>query len=230
MISPFTLEYKKIGVRDMNGKPANLFLPESEIIDAVSRYNKVYYTQLQRTWGNTFYHGVLTCQSVADLWVYQELIFAMNPDLIIETGTGFGGCTLYFAHILDNMKSDGKIISIDILERERKKHKRITYLTGSSLNRSIVSTVRKAAKSAREVLVFLDSNHSTEFVYKEMETYGKFVRPKGYMVVEDTNCVGPGTALDEFVKNHREFEVDPNCNKFYQTFCPGGFLQRKEGK
>jgi len=225
--SPFTLENRLVVLANKDGKLADLYMPENEIFDAVGKFSNVYYTQMQRTWGNTFYHGVLTCQSVADLWVYQELIFAMKPDLIVECGTGYGGCTLWFAHILDNMKSDGRIITIDVDKSSVTEHPRITKLIGRSIDKEILSHVRRKAKAARSVMVFLDSDHSTEYVIKEMEAYSKFVKEHGYMIVEDTNCVGPGTALIAFLGKHDEFFVDPGGNKFYQTFCPNGFLQKK---
>lgn len=218
-----------ISLLDIDGKRADLSMPEPEIVEAVTKYQDVYYSQYDRTWGNTFYHGVLTCQSTSDLWVYQELIYALKPDLIVETGTGFGGCTLYFAHILDNMKGDGRVISIDVKKQYVTAHPRITFLTGSSLDPEILSKVRRKAKAAREVLVFLDSDHAEAYVLKEMEAYAKIVKPNGYMVVEDTNCIGPAGALYGFVEKHPEFYIDPNCNKFYQTFCPNGFLRKGNG-
>jgi cephalosporin hydroxylase len=51
-----------------------------------------------------------------DFWMYQELIFELRPDLIIETGTFEGASAFYFATILDLIGS-GEIVTIDIDER-----------------------------------------------------------------------------------------------------------------
>jgi cephalosporin hydroxylase len=33
-------------------------------------------------------------------------------------------------------------------------------------------------------------------------------------------------ALDEFLPSHPEFRVDADCEKFFMTFNPRGYLQR----
>jgi cephalosporin hydroxylase len=35
------------------------------------------------------------------MWIYQEIIAEIQPDLIIETGTHIGGSALFMAHMLD---------------------------------------------------------------------------------------------------------------------------------
>ena len=226
-MSPLKLEDKCISLVDAVTKMrAEIVIPDAEILESVLKFNVVYYTQYPRTWSNTFYHGIYTCQSVADLWIYQELIFDRKPDLIIETGTGFGGCALYFAHLLDNMEIDGKVISIDIQNRASLEHPKITYLTGESLSDPVMSRVEKETGMAKEVMVFLDSSHKEDYVYEEIKTYSKFVKLGGYLVVEDTNVQGPVLACDRFIADSGEFEIDPACNKFYLTFNPGGFLRR----
>src|SRR5262245_66493979 len=67
-----------------------------------------------------------------DLWIYQEIISEIRPDLIIETGTRFGGSALFMAHILD-LLGKGEIITIDIDSTlSRPIHPRIKYVHGSS--------------------------------------------------------------------------------------------------
>jgi cephalosporin hydroxylase len=39
---------------------------------------------------------------------------------------------------------------------------------------------------------------------------------------------GPMTAIEQFMKGNSEFEIDKAREKFYFTFCPSGWLRRKE--
>lgn len=67
----------------------------------------------QRIMGETSYFGVKTLKNPLDYWVYQEIIYAAQPDVIIEIGTNWGGSTLALAHLLD-LVGKGRVIGIDI--------------------------------------------------------------------------------------------------------------------
>jgi cephalosporin hydroxylase len=53
------------------------------------------------------------------------------------------------------------------------------------------------------------------------------VSPGSYIIVQDTNLVGPRAAVDAFLPRHSEFMVDTAPHKFLLTFYPGGYLKRK---
>mgnify|MGYP000647413457 FL=1 len=46
---------------------------------------------------HTMYFGVRTVKNPLDFWVYQELMFRLRPDVIIEIGNFCGGSTLALA-------------------------------------------------------------------------------------------------------------------------------------
>lgn len=74
----------------------------SEEVEIVDQFHRLYYEGApHQTWQNTFWmgHRVLKCPT--DLWQYQEILHEVRPDLIIETGTCFGGSALYMAHLCD---------------------------------------------------------------------------------------------------------------------------------
>ena len=171
-----------------------------------------------------------------DLFVYQEIISEIKPDVIIETGTAFGGTSLFLASICD-LINKGRILTIDIDEIKGKpKHKRITYLTGSSSNEKIVKEVKEKIGKRDKVLVILDSDHSAQHVFNELMIYSKFVTKGSYLIVEDTNVngnpvypdhgPGPAEGLKKFLKSNGEFKVDRNREKYYLTFNPGGYLKK----
>lgn len=186
-----------------------------------------------------------------DMFIIQELIWQVKPDLIIETGIAHGGSIIFSASMLELLGNDGLVLGIDIDIRkhnreEIEKHsmmKRIIMLEGSSIEENIVKQVNDIAKTKKTVMVFLDSNHSHVHVLEEMKVYGRLVTPESYMVVFDT-CVelfpkgyvkdrpwdvgnNPMTAMNEYLKVYDEFVIDELVNsKAIITAAPKGFLKR----
>jgi cephalosporin hydroxylase len=183
----------------------------------------------------TYWLGVPIQKSPLDCWVYQELIHELRPDLIVETGTDLGGSALFLASICDAV-GHGRVITIDIRAAARVTHPRITFLVGDSTSAEILGQVRRAAADAGRVLVILDSDHHAPHVARELRAYREFVTPGSYLVVEDTNVnghpvmpehgPGPYEAVQEFVREDREFQVDRSREKFLLTYFPNGFLKR----
>ncbi len=197
-------------------------------------FHKMYYES--GVWTKTTWMGFQTLKCPLDLWTYQEIISAVKPDFVIETGTAYGGSALFLASVLDII-GEGSIISIDIkTQGNLPVHKRIQYVAGSSTDVAVVERVRKAAENRQPVLVILDSDHRREHVRKELEAYSPMVTPGSYIIVEDTNLNGhpvapsfgdgPWEAVQEFLKSHREFQKDSSPEKFLLTFNPGGYLRR----
>jgi cephalosporin hydroxylase len=217
------------------------FRPEvqEEIVDG---FHKLYYDSsvFEGTWRNTFWHGVRIVKCPLDLWVYQELLFDLRPDLIIECGTAHGGSALFLANMCD-LLGHGEVVTIDIEERDgRPTHERIEYVRGSTTDPHVVAHVKERIKSGGEksVMVLLDSDHSRDHVFDELRIYSDFVTPGSYLIVEDTNVnghpvepdfgPGPMEALDDFLKLDRRFTIDHSREKFYLTFNPRGFLRRSD--
>jgi cephalosporin hydroxylase len=202
----------------------------------VSAFHRLYYNSAARTWNNTRWLGVRVAKCPLDLWIYHELIVELRPDLVIETGTMFGGSALYLASCL-GLVGGGRVITIDIQERSsRPVHDRIRYLTGSSVDPAIVAEVAREAAEASVVMVILDSDHSRQHVLAELQAYSPLVTSGSYLIVEDTNVnghpvlrdhgPGPYEAIESFLAQRPPFVRDASREKFYLTFNPGGFLRR----
>jgi cephalosporin hydroxylase len=173
------------------------------------------------------------------MWVYQELLHEVRPDLIVETGTQFGG-SAYFLASMCELLGHGRVISVDIEERPgRPEHPRLEYLLGSSASAEIVARVKATAAHARSVLVVLDSEHSCDHVLEELHAYGPLVMRGSHLIVEDTNInghpilrnygperAGPMEAIDEFLRGGAPFMVDSSREKFVLSFSPRGVLRR----
>jgi cephalosporin hydroxylase len=187
-------------------------------------------------WSHPRWMGVEALKCPFDLWIYQEILHELRPDVIVETGTARGGSALFLASVLDLLKS-GQILSIDIVRRpEWPTHPRVTYLTGSSTSSAIVDDVRRRVAGAARVMVILDSDHKKDHVLEELRLYSPFVTKDSYLIVEDTNVngrpvfpgfgPGPGEAVDDFLRTHPSFVRDASRERFFLTFNPGGYLKK----
>lgn len=200
----------------------------------INGFHKLYYYS-DNTWGNTYWLGTPAQKCPLDLWIYQEIIYETKPEVIIETGTAHGGSALFFANICD-LAGKGEVITIDISECDIS-HPRITKIIGNSVSNEVINQVKEIVDN-KVAMVILDSDHSKNHVLKEMELYSDFVSIGNYLVVEDTNINGhpvlprwgrgPMEAVNEFLKNRKDFEVDHAKKKFLLTFFPKGFLRRVE--
>ena len=180
--------------------------------------------------------GVQAKKCPFDFWIYQELVYDIRPDLIVECGTSEGGSALFFASICE-LLGKGRVITIDVAEKPgRPRHPRIEYVLGASTDSKTVRVVEDAVRDAQTVMVILDSDHSRQNVLNELRIYHRFVTPGSYIVVEDTNInghpvfpefgAGPHEAVEEFLKENPNFAVDKSREKFYLTFNPNGYLKR----
>ena len=201
-----------------------------------TQFHKCFYYSRPKIWNNTYWLGVAVGKCPFDLWIYQETINDLRPDVIIESGTGLGGSTLFFASCCD-LVDNGKVISIDIGDQSKKpRHKRITYLHGSSLSEEIISSIQQSLSDKDKVLVVLDSDHSMQHVLKELNIYSRFVTLDSYIIVEDTNIgghpvktghyPGPTEAVKKFIKTNPGFTIDKSKEKFLLTFNPNGYLKK----
>ncbi len=191
-----------------------------------------------------------------DIVAMQEIIWKVQPDLIIETGIAHGGSLIFSASMLElNAACGGPVsaevlgIDIDIRQHNRdaiKAHpmyKRITMIQGSSISQEVIAQVHEKAKGKERILVILDSNHTHEHVLAELNAYAQLTTIGSYCVVFDTVVEdmpadffpdrpwGPGdnpkTAVWEYIKSHPEFEIDKSIqNKLLITVAPDGYLKR----
>ncbi len=144
-----------------------------------------------------------------DAWAMQELIWAIRPDLIIETGIAHGGSLMFSASMLamldmcdaiesgktlDPRVSTRKVLGIDIDIRSHNRAaieahplaSRIQMIQGSSISVETIERVRNVATNYKRILVCLDSNHTHEHVLAELQAYAPLVSEGSYCVVFDT--------------------------------------------
>jgi cephalosporin hydroxylase len=216
-----------------------LYIGSKKEKSIVDQFHKLYYDAnlFGKTWRETYWMGARVAKCPLDLWLYQEIIHAERPDVIVECGTLHGGSAGYMASLCD-LVGNGRIVTIDVREREgRPIHDRITYLTGSSTADEIVDQVRSLINDGERVMVILDSDHRRDHVLAELRIYKDIVTSGQFLIVEDTNLnghpvapefgPGPMEALEAFLEENDEFIQDQEMEKFYLTFNPRGYLRKK---
>jgi cephalosporin hydroxylase len=191
-----------------------------------------------------------------DMMAMQELIWSIQPDLIIETGIAHGGSLIFSASMLElnaicGGSQDAEVLGLDIDIRAHNREaieahpmfKRISMIQGSSIAPEIIEQVRAKATGKHKILIFLDSNHTHDHVLAELEAYAPLTSVGSYCVVFDTVIedlpddmfgdrpwgVGnnPKTAVWEYLKTHPEFEIDKSIqHKLLITVAPDGYLKR----
>ena len=189
-------------------------------------------------------------QSPSDLMVIQEIVYATKPDVIIETGVARGGSLIFYASIC-RLLGRGRVVGIDL---DIRAHNRtaieshplsdlIELLDGDCLGSEVLSRLRSLV-DGKTVMVVLDSNHTDEHVFAELQAYAPLVTPGSYLIVCDTTIEfmtpaaigdrpwGPGnsplSAVHRFLETNSEFEIDPYpAAKSFATMNWDGFLRRK---
>lgn len=184
-----------------------------------------------------------------DILAIQELIWAVKPERIIETGVAHGGSIIFHASMLQLLGGDGRVLGIDIDIRAHNRHEieahpmagRIDLLQGSSVDPEVVAKAAAWAKGKRTLLI-LDSNHTHEHVLAELRAYSHLVGKGSYIVVMDTTVEntppgffqdrpwGPGnspkSAVRAFLRECDRFEVDRTMDaKLLISVAYEGFLR-----
>jgi len=190
-----------------------------------------------------------------DLLRLQELIYRLKPDVVLETGIAHGG-SLVFSAGLCRLIGKGRVIGVD---REIRPHNRaaiethelaalMTLIEGDSVAPDTVAQVHSLIAPEESVLLILDSDHRSNHVLAELETYAPLVKPGGYIVVADgvmpslAGLPGAGadwgwnnplSAIAAFLDRHPDFaRAAPPCPfnergvAYGGSYWPGGYLVR----
>ncbi len=238
-------EFEEKKTRDIKklGSNASIFQQSKNIIASLDKYN---YTYL---WS---WLGLPIIQWPADILATQEVVWEVQPDVIIETGVARGGSVVFLA-ALQKLLGDGIVLGIDIDIRAHNRqaienhilHDRIVLIEGSSTSSHVIEMIRNHIKPGAKVMVILDSDHSYEHVLRECNIYANLVSVGSYLIVADT-VVGyfhkgelsgdrskewykgnePLAARDKFLLANDDFELASINDKLVLSSSPGGYLRR----
>ncbi len=190
-----------------------------------------------------------------DMIRLQEVLFQVQPDVIVETGIAHGG-SLIFSASLCKMFGRGRVVGVDIEIRPKNRqaieaHPLASYITmfeGDSTSVETVNKVRDQIRPGETVIVLLDSCHTKDHVFAELNAFGPMVTSGSYIVAMDgimKDMVGaprsspdwitnnPQAAVVEFLKTHPEFTLEEPSIPFNEgivtdrvTYWPNAFLRR----
>jgi cephalosporin hydroxylase len=190
-----------------------------------------------------------------DAFRLQELIYSIQPDVIVETGVAHGGSAIFYAGLC-KLIGRGRVVAVEI---DLRAHNRkaieshslyglITLIDGSSIEPETVAKVRGLIAPGETVLVLLDSRHTKEHVLAELEAYSGLVTVGSYIVAMDgimkylsgapRSAPGwrwdnPAEAAREFASRRNDFILTEPTLPFNEggvdsrvTYCPDAFLKR----
>jgi len=171
-------------------------------------YNTNTYADCRTTW-----LGVTVRQPAQDLVILQQIIYRVRPQLVIETGSFRGGFAYYVSTLFHLMGEEGaRVLTVDLqgleswerklcpgegtlppgsvgrLRRDAVWQRHARQLVGSSLAEEVLSSVREELSwlpAGAPVLVTLDSDHNSAFVWEEIKRYAPMVTVGSYLVVQD---------------------------------------------
>ncbi|TWT30857.1 O-methyltransferase [Blastopirellula retiformator] len=151
------------------------------------------------------------------------LIKMLQPKMIVEFGTFMGGSTLTMAA---NMPADGRIVTIDLDPGVRTTH---VHGQGVGLSNFDVGCLFQGTRYESQIeqrfantieftdhdllksadLVFVDADHTYEFVKRDTQTALTFVKPGAALLWHDytwepdaKECVGVTQTVNEFWEEH----------------------------
>ena len=240
------------------------------VTDAAGRselplYSREAFEQLSRQWVRvgwnqryqyTFsWFGRPVIQLPEDMIRMQEVLYRVQPDVVIETGIAHGGSLVFYASLMAAI-GKGRVIGVDIEIRPHNRaaieahplKSRIDLVEGSSIDSDTIAAVRAQIKPGETVLVILDSNHSYAHVASELMAYSRFVTPGSYLVSTDGIMFdlhdvprgkrewthdNPMTAAADFARTHPEFVLEQPAWLYNEselghniTHWPGAWLRR----
>jgi cephalosporin hydroxylase len=204
-------------------------------------------------YGYTFeWLGVPIIRLPDDIVVFQELVFQINPKIILEIGVARGGSVILSSSLVELLGNQGRVIGVDIdirkhnLERIKahKMYKNITLLEGNILAEETLERLRDILGDSKVDILVLDSNHTHDHVLKELQILSELVNVGGYIVLPDTVIedfpkgyysgsrpwdVGnnPKTALKEFLHDNNKFVTDFHYStKGALSESPDGYIRK----
>ena len=228
-------------------------------------YSRAAFERLSRQWvkigwnqgySYTFsWMGRPVIQLPEDMIRMQEVLYRVQPDVIVETGVAHGGSLVYYASLCKSMEK-GRVIGVDI---EIRPHNRIaieahplasliTLIEGDSVAAETLKRVEAQIRPGEKVLVILNSCHTREHVTRELHAYQHLVTPGSYIVATDGIMAdlydvprgqadwiwdNPTAAAEAFAREHPDFVLEQPCWPFNEselrhniTHWPGAWLRR----
>jgi cephalosporin hydroxylase len=202
------------------------------------------------------YAGVPISKFPEDLRVYEHLLWADRPNVVVEIGAHHGGSALWFRDRLRTLVNYGlisqpRVITVDI-EAERARpyldradpnwRESITLVSGDICDGDLPARISGLLPSAARCFVVEDSAHVYNTTMAALRGFAPFVSPGGFIMIED-GCVdiqsmrldkdwpsGVLPAVVDWLNSPAGvgFVTRRDLEIYGITCHPGGLLQRQE--
>lgn len=235
---------RRRGLRQLAG-------PVEELLDA--RLDEYWHTRSATALLDT-YADLPIVKFPEDLRVYEQLLWDMRADTVIEIGTFAGGSALWFRDRLRVQRAYGRtsaaplVISIDVSTEQAAEALRavdtafddeITVVEGDVTDAELPERVAALLGPDRRAFVVEDSAHVYETTLAALQGFARFVPPGGWFVVEDgvvdvervrfpdwPTGVMPAIADWLASPDASGFRQRRDAERYILTCHPGGWLQR----
>jgi len=182
--------------------------------------------------------GIPIIRHPDDIVLQQEIIWSLKPSHIIETGIARGGSLVLSSSLLQICVGGGKVLGLDIkiLEHTVQKLKpwveseQIYIYECDSASTSASTYVKNFLTSNKgPVLIVLDSNHTHEHVFNELNCFAPLIPVGSVIIVADTIIEempidyypnrpwsagnNPLTALNRFLDLNSNFKRDERWSR-----------------
>lgn len=200
------------------------------------------------------YAGVPLAKFPEDLRVYEHMLWADRPNVVIEIGTHSGGSALWFRDRLRTLASYGLIsechvVTIDVEIAQARRYldradprweESISLVSGDVCDETLPAQIAELLPHEARCFVVEDSAHVYTTTMAALTGFSRFVSPGGFFIVED-GCVdieamrlaedwprGVLPAIADWLASPAgvDFASRRDLELYGVTCHPGGLLQR----
>lgn len=147
-------------------------------------------------WYQQEWMGVPTWQLPDDLIRIQNIFWDLSPEIIVETGTKYGGLTLFMASLIAMSNRPASIITVDLdllpeaaalLASHHLSSRIVEVIEGDATGKEVLEVFsNKRIDTQGSALVILDDDHNSKHVIEELDRYSALLQPGDMIVVFDT--------------------------------------------
>tara|TARA_B110000090_G_C13348924_1_gene434069 strand:+ start:136 stop:885 length:750 start_codon:yes stop_codon:yes gene_type:complete len=175
-----------------------------------------------------------------DIYIYQELIWRSNVDVVVEVGTQAGTSAQFFSDLLKTAKrTNAVVVTIDI-NPVPEPHKSaldslgVVVITGDIAKKSTQQKIVPYIKD-KNFLVVDDGSHTYGDVTASLQFFQEYQSPESYMVVEDgvTDVMLSRTsknalnAVDDFLSVNADYVRVLDYDPWLLSTTFGGIIRRR---
>jgi cephalosporin hydroxylase len=184
------------------------------------------------------YAGIPMAKFPEDLRLYEHLLWARAPEVVVEIGCQHGASVLWFRDRLRTLAGYGllarpRVIALDVDTAAARANldaadpgwgEQITLVEGDVRDPALTARIRALIPEGAECFVVEDSAHEYETTLAALDGFAPLIQPGGFMMVED-GCVDV-----EAMRLEPDWPrgVLPAIHEWLSSPAGSGFRQRRD--